>query len=192
MEFVLLLIIIIIVIVKKYKKNKDKTIPNTNLYSEENEMNQNDKKNQDDNEYIKNNQSDIDNQDDECNENAYEKKEYLLTRNELKFYKQLKKITDKLNLTIFAQVSLYQIIKNKEFKDFNKIRSKSIDFVITEANGKIRLCIELDDATHNYNSRIERDNFVNYIFKQSNLKLLRIPVQDFYNLEDLERKITEF
>ena len=24
------------------------------------------------------------------------------------------------------------------------------------------------------------------------LKLLRIPVQDFYNLEDLERKITEF
>lgn len=99
-------------------------------------MNQNDKKNQDDNEYIKNNQSDIDNQDDECNENAYEKKEYLLTRNELKFYKQLKKITDKLNLTIFAQVSLYQIIKNKEFKDFNKIRSKSIDFVITEDNGK--------------------------------------------------------
>ena len=56
MEYVLLLIIIIIVIVKKYKKNKDKTIPNTNLYSEENEMNQNDKKNQDDNEYIKNNQ----------------------------------------------------------------------------------------------------------------------------------------
>ena len=75
---------------------------------------------------------------------------------------------------------------------YNCIRSKSIDFVITEDNGKIRLCIELDDATHNYNSRIERDNFVNYIFKQSNLKLLRIPVQDFYNLEDLERKITEF
>lgn len=121
----------------------------------------------------------------------YEKKEYLMTKNELKFYKQLKKITDKLNLTIFTQVSLYQIIKNKEYKNFNKIKSKSIDFVITENNGKIKLCIELDDNTHNKNNRIERDNFINEIFKQTNTKLLRIPVQEFYNLEKLEEKIKE-
>mgnify|MGYP001625658099 FL=1 len=121
----------------------------------------------------------------------YEKKEYLMTRNELKFYKQLKKITDKLDLTIFAQVSLYQIIKNKEYKDFNKIKSKSIDFVITENNGKIKLCIELDDSSHNKNNRIKRDNFINEIFKQTNINLLRIPVQAFYNLETLENKIKE-
>ena len=121
----------------------------------------------------------------------YEKKEYLMTRNELKFYKQLKKITDKLDLTIFAQVSLYQIIKNKEYKDFNKIKSKSIDFVITENNGKIKLCIELDDSPHNKNNRIKRDNFINEIFKQTNINLLRIPVQAFYNLETLENKIKE-
>ena len=121
----------------------------------------------------------------------YEKKEYLMTRNELKFYKQLKKITDKLDLTIFAQVSLYQIIKNKEYKDFNKIKSKSIDFVITEDNGKIKLCIELDDSSHNKNNRIKRDNFINQIFKQTNINLLRIPVQEFYNIEALENKIKE-
>ena len=114
-----------------------------------------------------------------------------MTRNELKFYKQLKKITDKLDLTIFAQVSLYQIIKNKEYKDFNKIKSKSIDFVITENNGKIKLCIELDDSSHNKNNRIKRDNFINEIFKQTNINLLRIPVQAFYNLETLENKIKE-
>ena len=121
----------------------------------------------------------------------YEKKEYLMTRNELKFYKQLKKITDKLDLTIIAQDSLYQIIKNKEYKDFNKIKSKSIDFVITENNGKIKLCIELDDSSHNKNNRIKRDNFINEIFKQTNINLLRIPVQAFYNLETLENKIKE-
>lgn len=103
----------------------------------------------------------------------YEKKEYLMTRNELKFYKQLKKITDKLDLTIFAQVSLYQIIKNKEYKDFNKIKSKSIDFVITENNGKIKLCIELDDSSHNKNNRIKRDNFINEIFKQTNINFIK-------------------
>ena len=72
------------------------------------------------------------NENENINIGLYEKKEYLMTKNELKFYKQLKKITDKLNLTIFVQVSLYQIIKNKEYKDFNKKKSKSIDFVITE------------------------------------------------------------
>ena len=125
------------------------------------------------------------------NNDSYERKEYLMTKNELKFYKQLKKITDKLELTIFAQVSLYQVIRNKNFKDFNKIKSKSIDFVITENNGKIKMCIELDDKSHNKNNRIERDNFINEIFNQANMKLLRIPVQDFYNLENLELKIKE-
>ena len=131
------------------------------------------------------------NEKEKINIGLYEKKEYLMTKNELKFYKLLKKITDKLNLTIFAQVSLYQVIKNKEFKDFNKIRSKSIDFVITENNGKIKLCIELDDNSHNKNNRIERDTFINEIFKQTNINLLRIPVQEFYNIETLENKIKE-
>ena len=132
-----------------------------------------------------------DNEKENINIGLYEKKEYLMTKNELKFYKQLKKITDKLNLTIFVQVSLYQIIKNKEYKDFNKIKSKSIDFVITENNGKIKLCIELDDSSHNKNNRIKRDNFINEIFKQTNINLLRIPVQESYNLETLENKIKE-
>ena len=43
----------------------------------------------------------------------YEKKTYLLTQNELKFYKLLKSITDKNNLNLFSQVALYEIIKSK-------------------------------------------------------------------------------
>ena len=114
------------------------------------------------------------NEKENINIGLYEKKEYLMTKNELKFYKQLKKITDKMNLTIFTQVSLYQIIKNKEYKDFNRIKSKSIDFVITENNGKIKLCIELDDNTHNKNKRIERDNFINEIEKHLISKMNRM------------------
>lgn len=125
------------------------------------------------------------------NISTYTKKEYLLTPNELKFYKLLKTITDKLNLTLFTQVALYEIINCKDYKDFNKIKSKSIDFVITEKNCKIKLCIELDDNTHNYKNRIERDNFINKLFEQTNTKLLRIPLQNFYNLEELEQKIKE-
>lgn len=121
----------------------------------------------------------------------YIKKDYLLTQTELKFYKLLKQITDEMNLIVCPQVALYEIIKNIEYKDFNKIKSKSIDFVITETNLKIKLCIELDDYTHKQNKRIERDNFINKLFEDLNIKLIRIPVQNFYNLEELKSKIKE-
>lgn len=121
----------------------------------------------------------------------YEKVDYLLTRNELKFYRILKQITNKLGYSLFCQVSLYEIVKSKNYKDFNKIKSKSIDFVITQENCKILLCIELDDPTHEKSKRIERDNFINKLFEDIEIKLLRIPVQSFYNMEELENKIKE-
>lgn len=122
---------------------------------------------------------------------TYEKKNYLLTQKELKFYKLLKSITNKNNLNLFTQVALYEIIKSKNIKDFNKIKSKTIDFVITDSNCQIKLCIELDDSTHIQEKRQERDKFINELFKQLDIKLLRIPEQSFYNLQELEEKIKE-
>lgn len=121
----------------------------------------------------------------------YEKKTYLLTQNELKFYKLLKSITDKNNLNLFSQVALYEIIKSKNIKYFNKIKSKTIDFVITDVNCKIKLCIELDDPTHIKENRQKRDKFVDNLFKELNIKLIRIPVQSYYKLNELENKIKE-
>ena len=109
----------------------------------------------------------------------------------LKFYKLLKTITDKMEYSLFIQIPLYQLVEYKDYKDFNKIKSKSIDFVITEKNCKVKLCIELDDKTHNNNKRIERDRFINEMFKELDIKILRIPVQNFYNIEELETKIRE-
>ena len=121
----------------------------------------------------------------------YIKKDYLLTQTELKFYKLLKPITNELNLIICPQIPLYDIVKNIEYKDFNKIASKSIDFVITEPNLKIRFCIELDDYTHKQNKRIKRDEFIQKLFNDLNIKILRIPVQNFYDVTDLKIKIKE-
>lgn len=119
----------------------------------------------------------------------YEKKTYLLTQNELKFYKLLKNITEKNNLNVFSQVALYEIIKYKNIKDFNKIKSKTIDFVITDSNCKIKLCIELDDPTHIKENRQKRDEFINKLFKDLDIKLLRIPTQNYYNIKELEKYI---
>lgn len=121
----------------------------------------------------------------------YQKKIYLLTQNELKFYKLLKSITDKNNLNLFSQVSLYEVINAKDIKSFNKIKSKTIDFVITDTNCRVKLCIELDDSTHIRENRQKRDEFVDKLFNTLDIKLIRIPVQNFYNLNDLEQKVKE-
>lgn len=121
--------------------------------------------------------------------NIYTKKEYLLTPTELKFYKILKQVTDEMNLVICPQVSLYEIVKSQNHKSFNKISRKTIDFVITEPNLKIKCCIELDDYTHNRQSRIERDTFLNELFENTGIKLIRIKVQQYYNIEELKKII---
>lgn len=122
---------------------------------------------------------------------SYERKYSLLSTNELKFYKLLKKIADEMNFSLFTQVSLYQIVKSKNQTAFNRIRSKSIDFVLTDNNSNIKVCIELDDITHKRNDRIQRDKFINELFNELNITLLRIPVQNFYDFEDLKCKIKE-
>ncbi|MFR1972600.1 MAG: DUF2726 domain-containing protein [Clostridia bacterium] len=121
----------------------------------------------------------------------YDKKIYLLTSDELKFYKLLKPIVNRNELNLFTQVALYEIVKAKDIKDFNKIKSKSIDFVITDLNCKIKICIELGDASHLKDSRQKRDIFIETLFNDLGIKLLRIPVQSYYDLTTLEAKIKE-
>ena len=121
----------------------------------------------------------------------YIKKDYIMTEQEYKFYRLLKNYTSKNNLNLFAQVSLYAIVNSKYYSDFNKIKSKSIDFVITDVNCKIKLCIELDDYTHIKENRQNRDKFIDELFKKKKKKMLRIPEQNYYNMTEIERKITE-
>lgn len=109
--------------------------------------------------------------------NYYVSKRYVITQNELRLYKVLFEVAKELNLMLFCQVSLYNILETK-FNDnryFNKIKSKSIDFVLVrKSDCRIVLCIELDDKTHLYQDRIERDNFVNQLFVDLDIHLLRI------------------
>lgn len=124
----------------------------------------------------------------------YIKKDYVMTQTELKFYRELKKVTDKLELTIFPQVNMERLIsvKDNNKTDRNRIKSRTIDFcIVNNKNCKIVCCIELDDYTHNFKNRIERDNFVNDLFNTVGINLHRIKVNNSYNLEPLEEKIKE-
>lgn len=120
----------------------------------------------------------------------YQAKRYLISLNELEFFKELKKLIDIMDLNLLTQVSLYSLIETKykkyNYAEFNKIKSKSIDFVIADKKScRARVCIELDDTTHNIKRRKERDNFLNELFEELNIKLLRIKVSNNYE-KDIE------
>ena len=131
-------------------------------------------------------------------EEKYNAKRYIISLNELNFFKELKKLIDVMDLNLLTQVSLYSLIetKNKKYnyEEFNKIKSKSIDFVIADKKScRARVCIELDDTTHKLNNRIKRDNFLDELFKSVGIKLLRIKVSDNYekDIENIKQTIIE-
>ncbi|MBQ9658482.1 MAG: DUF2726 domain-containing protein [Clostridia bacterium] len=192
---IIISIIIIWIIIKQYKKHKDNNFFSTDLSSY---MNKNEPEtyNSINNTYITDNEIETDYTKQEIKktinyDELYMKKNYLLTRTEANFYKTLNIITNDLNLVICPQVALYEIVRNKDFKDFNKIKSKSIDFVITDKDLRIILCIELDDYTHSRYNRIKRDDFINTLFKDLNINLLRISVSNKYDIDELKNKIVE-
>ena len=128
----------------------------------------------------------------------YKPKIYITTLNEMKFYTVLLEIAKELDYIVFSQVSLYNIISLKENLDystrtkyFNKIAAKSIDFVLVDKKCRIKLCIELDDYTHKRKNRIERDTFINELFKELEIDLLRYPTYNIYYKEILKKRIQE-
>ena len=86
-QTIILIFVILIMIAEKFLDNKNKENNTTN---EQQTTNYSDK---------------------------YKKKEYLLSKNELKFYRILKQITDNLGYSLFCQVSLYQLLKSDDFKN---------------------------------------------------------------------------
>ena len=126
----------------------------------------------------------------------YKSKTYITTKKEGLFYNVLLDIAKELNYTLFAQVPLYAIVGMQDNLDysthtkyFNKISSKSIDFILVDEKCRILLCIELDDNTHYKKHRIERDQFINKLFKDLDIGLLRYPVYPTYYKDTLKKRI---
>lgn len=117
---------------------------------------------------------------------------YVMTQTELKFYRELKKATDELELTIFPQVDLERFInvEDKNNIDRNKIKSRSIDYtIVNKDNCKIVCCIELDDYTHKWENVKKADKFKNELFEHVKIPLYRIEVKEKYDIKKLKEII---
>ena len=133
----------------------------------------------------------------------FRKQDYVMEYEELKFYRELKKITDKNGWVIFPQVALYSIVSVNDRKKFNKLfpllKGRSIDFVICDEKNlcKIVMCIELGCSMNSRNFKDKNDEFKDEIFKEVGIKFVRLKKQSTYTKEnllkelDIEEKISE-
>ena len=126
----------------------------------------------------------------------YKKKDYLLTKAELSFYGVLKSVIDN-DLVIFSKVRLIDLLwlpkgtKNRQAY-LNRIMSKHVDFVLCKSDTLSPvLVIELDDSSHQEGKRQERDKFVNEVFRQAGLPLLRVKAKRSYSPGELSLAIKE-
>ena len=126
----------------------------------------------------------------------YYKNPHFISYSERAFYKILDEIVPS-GFYIFPQVSLNSLLKvDKQGKEYwryvNKIKQKSVDFVIVAKDSfDPKLVIELDDFSHSYPSRMERDEFVNEALSEAEIKYLRIQGKKSYDLDKLTLLILE-
>lgn len=125
----------------------------------------------------------------------YRKKKHFFSGTERSFFEVLQFVLKDQNVIIFSKVRILDLLslpKNPGQKQFyqNKFQSKYVDFLICDtSNYSPLLVIKLDDSSYLNFDRIKRNHFVNEVFYQANLPILRIPAQTSYNVQELSQQI---
>jgi hypothetical protein len=126
----------------------------------------------------------------------YRRKDYLLTQAERSFYEVLNTALADTGWVIFAKVRLLDLLwmphgtANAQ-SHRNRVMSKHVDFVLCDRQTiGPRLVIELDDASHEAESRRQRDQF-DQVMEAAQLPLLHIIARRTYSSRELRRLIEE-
>lgn len=122
------------------------------------------------------------------------KSKWLFTPHEKEGYAKIKEVTDKLGLTLFAKVRLYDLVEPKpgieHFKGHQyKIQAKHCDFVVCSEKFVAKAVIELDDASHDTAARKARDTFVDTVLTSCGYKVIHMRNID---PAELETQLSEF
>lgn len=122
----------------------------------------------------------------------YRVRDDFLSPAEASFYRVIRSMIGE-RLLICPKVSLAEIFFVAERDSYqsyqNKIDRKRIDFLLCDPQTlKPILAIELDDSSHQRLDRQERDSFVEKVFADAKLPLVRIRVQNTYNTRELAKK----
>lgn len=119
----------------------------------------------------------------------------LMTAAEISFFHSLKLAVPD-GLCVMGKVRLADILrvttKEKRQSHFNRISAKHVDFLIcNEADLRPLVAIELNDRSHQRESRKKRDEFVRKAVSQAGLPLIEIPASRTYSVEELRSSVAQ-
>ncbi len=112
----------------------------------------------------------------------YHLKQYFFSRSEQEFFNILNAHIDAHRYTVFPKVRLGDFVQVDSVENgnrtwWNKIRAKHVDFLVWDlVEKKIVLAIEVDGKSHNAETTVKRDEFVNELYEKVGLKLIRVKV----------------
>ena len=122
-----------------------------------------------------------------ANENAspYAAKGFLLSHAELRFFRSLQQAVERDTL-IAVKVRLADLVgcieKTPDKATLGRITQKHVDFVLFDhCHTRILAAIELDDSSHERETTIRRDAFVNELLNSVGIPLLRVQAAGGYN-----------
>ena len=122
---------------------------------------------------------------------SYQSRQFLLTRNELAFFHALQLATNG-RVVPFAKVRLADVVACADSQwhgcPGRKIAQKHLDFVLCDPiTSRIVAAIELDDRTHRLPERRRRDAFLDRLFRDVGIPLLRCTAKRAYEPENLRK-----
>lgn len=126
----------------------------------------------------------------------YTRKKYIMTQAESHLFRRLESIAGS-KYYIFPQIHLSSILDHQVYgQDWRaalaRIQRKSVDFVLVNKQTlTTSYAIELDDKTHDATARITRDDFVDEIFSDANVTLVRFRNITRMSDQDITQKLQE-
>ena len=126
----------------------------------------------------------------------YQPRPYLLTKNEAAFFRVLNAVVAEC-YRVSCKVRLADLVTCSD-RDWNRgqanrISQKHIDFVVyCVESSRIVAAIELDDASHELPNRRTRDAFVNRLFRQIGVRLIRVPARWQYDNETIAEQMAKY
>ncbi len=118
---------------------------------------------------------------------AFMPRRFLLTQNEAAFFRALTAVVaDRYRISCKVRLADIITCSDRDWKlgYANRISQKHIDFVVSCAQtSRIVAGIELDDRSHWRKERWGRDAFVNRLFRDARVCLIRVPARWEYDEE---------
>ncbi len=112
------------------------------------------------------------------------KQKSLLTPTEFYFYRYLRAICEHFYMRVCPKVRMEDFIevttRKEKMKYRGYIKSRHVDYLITDRNFKIICAIELDDPSHNTKEAQKTDEMKNEIYKTIGLPLYRVKTSEDY------------